>query len=206
VSVGLLPWCRFDTLRAVFLTEALVPLGRTIVQAAFRGWLARRQRAEERSLPLAEQIDRQVTDAIARRKTDREIERMVDSVAERLRPLVEGRYADLPENEVIAVLDAVADTLAIDLSDLTVLAADANPSKLARKIRERDPDRPVRDQRRACSYHGRMSLTVDLPDAALRRLTAEADRQGVPIDEVIADLARSFQRCPTGSQGGVFPS
>ncbi|WP_334144563.1 ribbon-helix-helix protein, CopG family [Rhabdothermincola sp.] len=34
-----------------------------------------------------------------------------------------------------------------------------------------------------------MSLTVQLPDEALRRLQAEAARRGVSVDEVIAELA-----------------
>ena len=34
-----------------------------------------------------------------------------------------------------------------------------------------------------------MSVTVDLPDDALRRLEAEAARRGVTIDDLIADLA-----------------
>ena len=34
-----------------------------------------------------------------------------------------------------------------------------------------------------------MSVTVELPEAALARLRAEAARRGVSIDEVIAELA-----------------
>lgn len=36
---------------------------------------------------------------------------------------------------------------------------------------------------------GAMSVTVDLPDDALRRLEAEAARRGVTIDDIIAELA-----------------
>lgn len=34
-----------------------------------------------------------------------------------------------------------------------------------------------------------MSVTVELPDEALRRLEAEASRRGISIDDVIAELA-----------------
>ena len=37
-----------------------------------------------------------------------------------------------------------------------------------------------------------MSVTVDLPAEALRRLEAEATRRGVSIDEVIAELAAAL--------------
>jgi hypothetical protein len=41
-----------------------------------------------------------------------------------------------------------------------------------------------------------MSVTVDLPPEALRKLEAEASRRGVSIDVVIAELA---ERLPTES-------
>lgn len=34
-----------------------------------------------------------------------------------------------------------------------------------------------------------MSLTLDLPDEVIRRLTAEAERRGTHLADVIADLA-----------------
>ena len=34
-----------------------------------------------------------------------------------------------------------------------------------------------------------MSLTLDLPDEVIRRLTAEAERRGARVVDVIADLA-----------------
>jgi len=42
---------------------------------------------------------------------------------------------------------------------------------------------------RGGGYHGLMSLTVELPDEALRRLEAEAARRGVSVDELITELA-----------------
>jgi hypothetical protein len=43
-----------------------------------------------------------------------------------------------------------------------------------------------------------MSVTVELPADALRRLEAEAARRGISIDDVIAELAANL---PTGGSG-----
>lgn len=42
-----------------------------------------------------------------------------------------------------------------------------------------------------------MSVTVDLPEATLRRLQAVADRRGVPLGEVIAELAEQLPEDPS---------
>jgi hypothetical protein len=49
-----------------------------------------------------------------------------------------------------------------------------------------------------------MSVTVDLPPAALRRLEAEAARRGVGIDVVIAELAEALPA--EESTGDAAPS
>jgi len=46
-----------------------------------------------------------------------------------------------------------------------------------------------------------MSVTVELPDDALRKLQAEAERRGVSIDVIIAELAAALpgeQTSPAG--------
>jgi hypothetical protein len=45
-----------------------------------------------------------------------------------------------------------------------------------------------------------MSVTIDLPDEALRRLEAEATRRGVSIDVVIAEFAAGLPSTPTGTR------
>ena len=42
-----------------------------------------------------------------------------------------------------------------------------------------------------------VAVTVDLPPEVLRRLQAEADRRGVTIDEVIAELAAGLPTEPS---------
>lgn len=126
------------------VTDILLPLGRAVVTSAVHRWLANRRDLADRSLPLVELVNRPATDGLTRRKAEREMERMVDSVLARLQPLIAGRFGDLPENELQAVLHAVTDTFSADPSDLAVFDADANPTSLARKIRESSPARPVR--------------------------------------------------------------
>lgn len=44
-----------------------------------------------------------------------------------------------------------------------------------------------------------MTVTVNLPDDAARRLAAEATRRGITVDQVIAELAATL---PGGAPGG----
>lgn len=64
-------------------------------------------------------------------------------MAENLSPVLSSGFADLPENEVTAALHAVRDAFAeINLSDEAFLADDANPEKLAQRVRSECPDQP----------------------------------------------------------------
>jgi len=64
-------------------------------------------------------------------------------------------------------------------------------AKFARAVLSRIGRSPI--------YPWDMAITVDLPDDALRRLQAEADRRGVPIDQLIIEFSRQFvQEPPAG--------
>lgn len=54
-------------------------------------------------------------------------------------------------------------------------------------------------------YTGGMSVTVDLPAEALRRLESEAARRGVGIDAVIAELAETLPAEDTDAAPGPRP-
>jgi hypothetical protein len=45
-----------------------------------------------------------------------------------------------------------------------------------------------------------MNLMLDLPDGVVRRLTAEAERRGARIVDVIADLAAQLPPAETGAR------
>jgi len=46
-----------------------------------------------------------------------------------------------------------------------------------------------------------MSVTLDIPEAVLRRLQAEAARRGVPVADVIAELAEQLPEEPAPRRG-----
>ena len=50
-----------------------------------------------------------------------------------------------------------------------------------------------------------MTVTVDLPDVVLRRLKAEADRRGIALDELLAEIAEGFadEAQPSGQAEGL---
>ena len=54
----------------------------------------------------------------------------------------------------------------------------------------------------AASYTGEMSVTIELPDDALARLRAEAERRGVSIDVIVAELADRLPAQPPANPTG----
>jgi hypothetical protein len=46
-----------------------------------------------------------------------------------------------------------------------------------------------------------MTLTVDLPESTLARLRAEAERRGLSVDLLIAELAEALPAEPASAQG-----
>jgi hypothetical protein len=116
----------------------LLKLGQAVASHAVRAWLADRQRRDERRLPLAELVNRRVTDGFAGRRFAREVESMADTIAERISPLAHSDRAGLPEYERLAALDAVVDAFTLVAGDDEVLfAADADAGKLTSLVLER---------------------------------------------------------------------
>ncbi|WP_433085906.1 NACHT domain-containing protein [Dactylosporangium sp. CA-052675] len=189
------------------IETALMQLGRLVVRPAVTRWLGERRKRAERELPLAELINRRVSDEFARRKVEREIETMVDAVAERLQPLLATRFAGIPDHERDAALAAVADTFGrADLSDEGLFGADLDPATLAAQLRRRCRDAPARaglsepaerlyqlvlDE--CCTYLA--ALVVQLPTFAAR-----ADAQLLARTARLADELRTLiERTPATS-------
>ncbi|WIM94704.1 NACHT domain-containing protein [Actinoplanes oblitus] len=119
---------------------ALLKVGQAVVTPFFRHWLGARRSARERSLPLSDLLRQRAKDEFSRRRGQREIDAVVDEVGERLQPLIRTRFAELPENEVIAALEAVADTFGrADLSDDALFGADLQPARLLPHLRSAEP-------------------------------------------------------------------
>ncbi|MBG0566207.1 NACHT domain-containing protein [Actinoplanes sp. NEAU-A11] len=170
-----------------------------MVTPLFTRWLGGRRKERERTLPLSELLRERATDEFTRRRGERQIEAVVDDVAERLKPLITTRFAALPENEVVACMEAVADTFRrADLTDDAVFADDLEPARLTARLRASAPPAALSDLgerlydialddcarcfvqfvvqtapftgRASVEILGRLSELTDLMSEALRRL------------------------------------
>jgi hypothetical protein len=122
------------------LEVAVAAAGRTVAKRAGREWLAARAAATDRDKDLTELIRVSFPDRFARRKLERQLEDIADSVERRLTPLIEQEYGGLAGNDRVAVLSEVELALErADLSDKALFAADADPVKLARRVRSALP-------------------------------------------------------------------
>lgn len=122
---------------------ALLRTAGSVVTPVVRRWLGRRCGQRERETSLIELIGSGITDDLGVRRAGRRVDDIVDTVYERLQPLVRRREQALPDNEIAAALDAVADTLrAADLSDAAVFADDVDPALMATRLRRQLPNIP----------------------------------------------------------------
>ncbi|MEU6198424.1 NACHT domain-containing protein [Streptomyces sp. NPDC047061] len=117
------------------LETAAVSAGRVVVDRAGRQWLSNRKNAADRNKPLTELIGINFRDAFSRRRLERQLEDISDSVAERIKAMSEIEYRSLGENDKLAaIVEATRALSQADLSDDSVLQADAEGTNLARSI------------------------------------------------------------------------
>ncbi|WP_345466879.1 NACHT domain-containing protein [Actinoallomurus oryzae] len=118
------------------LEVAAAAAGRTVARRAGREWLAARAAASDRGKDLTELIRVSFPDRFARRKLERQLADIGDSVERRLTPLIEQEYGGLSDDDRAAALAEAERALrTMDLSDETLFAVDADPVKLARRVR-----------------------------------------------------------------------
>ncbi|MFD7668046.1 NACHT domain-containing protein [Streptomyces sp. NPDC059788] len=114
---------------------AALRLGTVVAQAAGRLWLGGKQREQERLLPMEELVRVRVPGLRLQREVRQQFEQITNAVFDRLEPFLKHAFQRLDEGGRQAVLDAVSDTfLRADLSDEALLAADAQPAALIRRI------------------------------------------------------------------------
>lgn len=114
---------------------AALRLGTTVVKAAAQTWLGGKRQEQERRLPMDDLIRRRVPGLRQSRSVQRQFEEMADTVAARLEPFLAQEFRGLDESGREAALNGVCDTFArADLSDEAILAADAQPAELIRRI------------------------------------------------------------------------
>ncbi|WP_345443092.1 NACHT domain-containing protein [Actinoallomurus vinaceus] len=109
---------------------------KAVAQRAGREWLATRAARSDRDKDLTELIRVSLPDRFVRRKLERQLADIADSVEKRLSALIEQEYGGLEENDRAAVLlDVKAAIERVDLSDDVIFSEDADPVKLARRVR-----------------------------------------------------------------------
>jgi hypothetical protein len=195
------------------LEVAAAAAGRTVARRAGREWLAARAAASDRGKDLTELIRVSFPDRFARRKVERQLADIADSVERRLTPLIEQEYGGLSDEDRAAALAEAERALGmIDLSDETLFAADADPVKLARRVRALVPapagqlgEAATRlydvalDECCDCLVRILLGLAEFTPRAlaeTLARLSDLGDRIAVALDRI---PARSLD-APSGTQ------
>ncbi|MGI5378439.1 NACHT domain-containing protein [Streptomyces sp. CA-251387] len=114
---------------------AALRLGTTVANTAAQIWLGGRRREQERHLSIEELARVRIPGVKFSRSVKRQFEQIADAVFDRLEPFLEHEFRRLEESGRQAVIDAVCDTFAAaDLSDGALLAADAQPAELIRRI------------------------------------------------------------------------
>ncbi|MEU4443923.1 NACHT domain-containing protein [Actinosynnema sp. NPDC050801] len=201
-------WGREDTI--AILEAAAGKLGGAVAQHAAKSWLERRRKSGDRTASLAALAAQELSSLRQRARLDHLIEGIGHQVGDQLEPLLAAKFAALPEHEITAALDAVVDALgSLDLSDEALLAADAEPELLARRVRAtlvRDAGLSERATRlyevaldQACRYL--VQVIRHLPafqPRALAEVLGRASQQTALLDEVLARLPRTSLHAPTG--------
>ncbi|MEV4551855.1 NACHT domain-containing protein [Nonomuraea wenchangensis] len=122
------------------LETAALKVGTAVGERAVRTWLSARSTGESSSRPLIELMRARFPDHLVRRKAERQLDDIADAVTARVMKLCAHEFPGLGEDDRHVVLAEVRDTLTrADLSDRALLAADADPVRLAREVRRALP-------------------------------------------------------------------
>ncbi|MEU8041097.1 NACHT domain-containing protein [Streptosporangium sp. NPDC049078] len=119
------------------LETAALGLGKAVGERALRTWLTSRSTEESRRKDLVELMRARFPDQLVRRKAERQIEDIADAVTARILKVCAHEFPGLGDDDRLVVVAEVTNTLRrADLSDHAMLAADADPVRLARAVRE----------------------------------------------------------------------
>ncbi|MCE6993409.1 NACHT domain-containing protein [Saccharothrix sp. S26] len=183
-----------------------------MAQHAAKAWLARRRKSRDRAASLASLAAEELSSVRQRARLDHLIAGIGHQVGDQLEPLLAAKFASLPEHESRAALDAVVDALGeLDLSDEALLAADADPELLARRVRAtlvRDAGLSEQATRlyeialdQACRYL--VQVIRHLPEfqpRALAEVLGRASQQTALLEDVLARLPRTSLHAPAGAE------
>ncbi|AZM47896.1 ATP-binding protein [Streptomyces sp. WAC 06738] len=114
---------------------AALRLGTMVANAAGKLWLGGKRREQERQMEMGDLIRVRVPGVRLQREVTQQFEQITNAVYDRLDPYLTHAFDRLDPGGRQAVIDAVAGTFArADLSDDALLAADAQPAELVRRI------------------------------------------------------------------------
>ncbi|WP_103344323.1 NACHT domain-containing protein [Amycolatopsis sp. CA-126428] len=185
-------------------------LGGQIASAAAKSWLQRRKAGIARSADLVDLAAGELKGPLERAKLENLVRHIGMQVAEQLEPILADRFSTLPEHEIEAAFLAVEDALATaDLSDAALLAADADPEQLARKIRGDLPRERLLAPKAAALYELALDqacrhlvqVVRHLPSfqpRALADVLGRLGRQSEQLEELLARVPKTSLAAPEG--------
>ncbi|MGW1955641.1 NACHT N-terminal Helical domain 1-containing protein [Streptomyces sp. NPDC001920] len=183
---------------------AALRLGTTVANTAAQIWLGGKRREQERHLSIEELARVRVPGVKFSRTVKRQFEQIADAVFDRLEPFLEHEFRGLEESGRLSVIDAVCDTFAAaDLSDEALLAADAQPAELIRRItREARPPVGLGEAEGAL-YERLFTECVEYYVRIVRSLPVFEERALTELlartTSVGAEIARVLERLPDRS-------
>jgi hypothetical protein len=155
------------------LETAVAATAKMVAQRAVREWLAGRAARGGRDKDLSELLQVSFSDRFVQRRLERQLGDIADSVERRLGSLISVEYSGLADNDrAAAFVEVTAALERADLSDAALLGDDADPVKLARRVRA-----------------GMPSPTAQLGEAAARLYA-------VALDECCDCLVRIIRQLP----------
>ncbi|MGV9359487.1 NACHT domain-containing protein [Amycolatopsis sp. NPDC003731] len=186
-------------------------LGGQIASAAAKSWLQRRKAGVARSADLVDLAAGELKGPLERAKLENLVQHIGMQVAEQLEPVLADRFSTLPPHEIEAAFVAVADALGkADLSDEALLAADADPEQLARKIRGDLPRERLLAPQAAALYELALDqacrhlvqVVRHLPSfqpRALADVLGRLSRQSDQLEELLARVPKTSLATPDGT-------
>lgn len=186
------------------LSAAAVQLGTAAVKAACKVWLKDQAVAADATTTVAEMLSQRVNGTLQQRKLAHLFDDFAFAVAARVLPLYDRELTGIPENERLAAVYAVAETLdRTPLDDTRLFTLDLDARFLERHLRDRTADlrggwalseagTQVYDLllREACAYV--LEITTTLPRFTPGALTEVLQRQTL----LSAQVAEVLERLP----------
>jgi hypothetical protein len=196
--------CRWNTRQMTGLEVAAITLGTSVIKSACGIWLGENKLAEGFTGGVLDIIAGRLQSPKEQRQSRRLWDQAAEIVAERVEPAVRQRYPRLPENERIAAIQAVSDTISTArLTESDIFARDLDAAYLNRYLRSAVPDAVKKAGlsedaealyewllRESCGYT--IEVVQTLPRAGISALQEVLRRES----QMLQDLRTVLERLP----------